>query len=143
MNTMKQHFLSIIAICVFCLTVLPAKADYLNGLSIQKENLSHNRTLIVGVTSADKPFESQNTPDKKTVAYPNPINRSNVLTVEVAGEHGELTIFLFNTVGKVIQTFNTSNKKFEINAPEVSGIYLLRVVEKQKVIAVEKIVVKE
>ena len=140
---MKQHFLSIIAICVFCLTILPVKAENLNGLSIQKGNLSHNHPLIASVTPADNPFESQIPTDKKVKVYPNPINRSNVLTVEVPAEHGELTISLYNTVGKVIHTFKTSDKKFAFNAPEVSGIYLMRVVEKQKVIAVEKIVVKE
>ena len=107
----KQYFLTMIVMCVLCLTVLPAQADNSTG--------------------------------KKMKAYPNPIDRGAILTVEMPDNRGEMTVFLYNTVGKVIQTFKTSNKKVEINAPDVSGIYLLRFVEQQKVIAVEKIVVKD
>ena len=107
----KHFFVSIIAVCVLCLTVLPASA----GDSIEK----------------------------KFKAYPNPIDRGALLKVELPDGHGELTVILYNTVGKAIQTLKTSNKTVEFHAPDVSGIYLLRVVEKQKVIVVEKIVVKE
>jgi hypothetical protein len=111
MNMMKQKFLSLIAICVFCLAVLPVQAD--------------------------DPIE------KKFKVYPNPVNRGAVLTFEMPVDRGEMTIFLYNSVGKVVQRFKTYNKKVEFNAPDVSGIYLLRFIEQQKVIAVEKIVVKE
>ena len=109
---MKQFFLSIIVICAFCLTVLPANAG--------------------------------DSDEKKFKAYPNPIERGALLTVEMpTSEHSELTVVLYNTVGKVIHTFRTTNKTVEFNAPNVSGIYLLRIVEKQNVVAIEKIVVKE
>ena len=107
----KQYFLTIIVMCAFCLTVLPAQAD--------------------------------NSPERKLKAYPNPIDRGALLTVEMPDYQGEMTVFLYNTIGKVIQTFKTSNKIVEFNVPDVSGIYLLRFVEQKKVIAVEKIVVKE
>ena len=110
---MKKHcFLSIVLMCMFCLTVMPVHAD---DVSVEK----------------------------KLKAYPNPVERGGLLTVEIPDERGEMTLFVYNTVGKVIQTVITSNKKVEFHAPDVSGIYLLRFVEKQKVIAVEKIVVKE
>ena len=108
---MKQKFLSLIAICVFCLAVLPAQAD----------------------DSIEKKFK----------AYPNPVNKGAILTIDIPVDRGEMTVFLYNSVGKVVKTFKTSNKKVEFNAPDISGIYLLRFVEQQKVIAVEKIVVKE
>ena len=81
--------------------------------------------------------------EKKFKAYPNPIDRGEILKVDVPVDLGEITVILYNTVGKAIQTLNTSNKTIEIRVPDVSGIYLLRVVEKRKVIYVEKIVVKE
>ena len=82
--------------------------------------------------------------DKKIKAYPNPIEKGAVLTVEIqTGERVEKTVNLYNPVGKIILTLKTDNNIVEFNAPDISGIYLLRVVEKQKVIAVEKIVVKE
>ena len=112
MSMMKQFFISIIVVCMSCLSVLPVRAD-------------------------DNPAE------KKLKAYPNPIERSASLSIEIPGDYGEMTIFLYNTVGKVVQTLKTSDKKVELTVPDVSGIYLLRFVEKQKVIAVEKIVVKE
>lgn len=111
MSMMKQNFLSIVVMCLFCLAVLPVQAD--------------------------------NSPEKTLKAYPNPVDRGALLIVEIPGVHGEMTISLYNTVGKIIKTFKTSNKKIEFNAPDISGIYLLRFVEQQKVIAVEKIVVKE
>ena len=89
------------------------------------------------------PAQADNSPERKLKAYPNPIDRGALLTVELPDSHGEMTVFLYNTVGKVIQTLKTSNKKVEFNVPDVSGIYLLRFVEQQKVVAVEKIVVKE
>ena len=110
-SMMKQNFLSIIAMCVFCLIVLPVQAD--------------------------------DSPDKIFKAYPNPVSRGALLTVEIPVDRGEMTVFLYNTVGKVVQTFKTSNKKVEFNAPNISGIYFLRFVEQQKVVAVEKIIVKE
>jgi len=108
---MKQKFLSLIAICVFCLMALPVQAD--------------------------DPIE------KKFKAYPNPVYKGALLTIEMPVDCGEVTVYLYNTVGKVVQTFKTSNKKVEFIAPDISGIYLLRLVEQQKVIIVERIVVKE
>ena len=109
---MKHRFLSVVLMCMFCLTLMPARAD--------------------DVTS-----------EKKLKAYPNPVERGALMTVEIPDVRGEMTLFLYNTVGKVIKTVTTSDKKVEFQAPEVGGIYLLRFVEKQKVIAVVKIVVKE
>jgi len=82
-------------------------------------------------------------PDKKLKAYPNPVERSALISVDIPDDRSEMTLFLYNTVGKVIQTVTTSGKKVEFHAPDIGGIYLLRFVEKQKVIAVVKIVVKE
>ena len=89
------------------------------------------------------PVHADNPAEKKLNAYPNPIERGAPLTIEVKGDYGEITVFLYNTVGKVVQTLKITDRKMEVAAPDVSGIYLLRFVEKQKVIAVEKIVVKE
>jgi len=89
------------------------------------------------------PVFADNSDDRKLKAYPNPVDRGAVLTIEIPGDHSEITVILFNTVGKIVQQIKTTNKTIELNVPDVSGIYLLRFVEKQKVIAVEKIVVKE
>ena len=89
------------------------------------------------------PVHADNSAGKKLTAYPNPIERGALLTLEIQGDYGEITIVLYNTVGKEVQKFKTSNNKIEFNAPDISGIYLLRFIEKQKVIAVEKIVVRE
>ena len=83
------------------------------------------------------------TPEKKLKAYPSPVDRGAILTVEIPDNSGEMTLFLYNTVGKEIRKVTASGKKVEFQAPDVGGIYLLRYVEKQKVVAVEKIVVKE
>jgi len=83
------------------------------------------------------------TDEKKFSVHPNPVERNAILTIETPlGEHSEITVFLFNAVGKVISEIKTSNRTVELNAPDVSGAYFLRIVEKQKVIAVEKIIVK-
>ena len=81
--------------------------------------------------------------DKKIRVYPNPVDRGSIVTVDIPVNLREVTVILFNTVGKPIQTINSSNNKIAFIAPDVSGIYLLRFVDNQKVIAVEKIVVKE
>jgi len=81
--------------------------------------------------------------EKKIKAYPNPIERGALLTVEMQDNRSELTLVLYNTVGKAIQTIKTSNNKISFHVPETSGIYLLRLIEKQKVVEVIKIVVKE
>jgi len=81
--------------------------------------------------------------EKNFTVYPNPVDRGALLTIEIPEDRDEMTVLLYNTVGKVIHTYKTTNKKIEFNAPEISGIYLLRFVEKQKVINVEKIIVKE
>ena len=128
--------------CVFCLTVLPVQADNIHDFSIQKDSASRNRQLMANTSFTGKQF-AQDFTEKKLKAYPNPIDRGALLTIEMPGDRGELTVFLYNTVGKVVQTLKTSNQTVQFNAPDVSGIYLLRFVEKQKVIAVEKIVVKE
>ncbi|MDR1171608.1 MAG: T9SS type A sorting domain-containing protein [Bacteroidales bacterium] len=139
---MKQYFLSIIVICVFCLTFLPLHAVSVYGFSIREDSTGQSNRLIADA-QANKPFVLQNSTEKKLKAYPNPISRGALLTIEIPDYRSEMTVFLYNTVGKVIQTFKTSDKKVEFNAPDISGIYLLRFVEKQKVVAVEKIVVKE
>jgi hypothetical protein len=108
---MKRIFLTIITMCISCLTVLPALAD------------------DVG--------------DKKIKVFPNPVERSAIVTIEIPDNRSEMTVVVYNTVGKVIQTFKSTNHKIDFHAPDASGIYLLRFMENQKAIAVEKIVVKE
>ena len=140
---MKQYFLSIIVLCVFCLTVLPVQAVGIHDFSEKKDSVSHSSRLKVSAALTETQSTSLNTTEKKIKVYPNPVERGALLTIEMPGERGEMTVFLYNTVGKVIHTFKTSNQKVQFNAPDISGIYLLRFVEKQKVIAVEKIVIKE
>ena len=110
-SMMKRIFLSIVVICMYCLTVASRQAD--------------------------------DSIEKKIKVYPNPVDRTTLVTIDIPDDRNETTVVLYNTVGKVIQTFKSSNNKIAFNAPDVSGIYLLRFVENQKVIAVEKIVVKE
>jgi len=87
---------------------------------------------------------ASDTDERYLKIYPNPVERNTLITIETPmSENGEVTVFLYNTVGKVISSIKTTNGKIELFAPDVSGIYLIRIVEKQKVIAVEKIVVKE
>jgi len=107
---MKHIFLTIIAMCICCLTVA--------------------QVLAGDIT-------------EKIKVYPNPVDRNSIVTIDIPENRSEITVVLYNTVGKVIQTFNSSNNKITFNAPDISGIYLLRFVENQKVIVVEKIVVKE
>ena len=82
--------------------------------------------------------------DRKVTASPNPVDRGAVLTVELPTEeeYGEITVILYNTVGRPIHTQKTLNKTVEFNVPNISGIYLLRIFKNQNVIAVEKIIVK-
>lgn len=108
---MKRIFLSILVMCLCCLTFVPVRAD-----------------------------DSTN---KKIKVYPNPVDRSTLVTIDVPDHLSKMTVVLYNTVGKVIQTFKSSNNQIAFYAPDISGIYLLRFVDNQKVIAVEKIVVKE
>ena len=107
----KQRLLRVVAVCLFCLLVLPVHAD--------------------------NPIE------KKFKAYPSPVDRGEIVTVEIPDGYDEITLLVFNTVGKEVKQYKSTNKTIEINAPDVSGIYLIRFVVKQKVVAVEKIVVKE
>ena len=93
--------------------------------------------FVSPVQAADNPIE------KKFKAYPNPVDRGALMTIELPDDCDEITVLLVNIVGKVVQTYKTTNKTIEINVPDLSGIYLLRFVDTQKVIAVEKIVVKE
>ena len=81
--------------------------------------------------------------EKKLKAYPNPVDRGALVKIEMPNNNREVTVVLYNTVGKQIQTFKSSNNQIAFTAPDISGIYFLRFVENQKVIAVEKIVVKE
>ena len=89
------------------------------------------------------PLHASDSVEKKMKAYPNPIDRGALLTIEMPDNRSEMTVVLYNTVGKVIHTIKSSNNKISFQAPDISGIYLLRFVERQKVVAVEKIVVKE
>ena len=108
-----KQYFSIILICALCLATLPAQAN--------------------------NPVE-----ESKLKVYPNPVQRGAMVTVEMpASGHGEVSVVLYNTVGKVIHTLKTTDDTVELSAPEISGIYLLRIIEKQKVIAVEKIIVRE
>ena len=89
------------------------------------------------------PAHADDSSGKKFKVYPNPVDRGALVSVEIPDDSGEVTLFLYNAVGKVVHTVTTSNKKIEFNSPDISGIYLLRFVEKQKVVAVGKMVVKE
>jgi len=112
-RNLKLLFFSLIMICVLCLTANASVTGEKNGEKIYK-------------------------------IFPNPIERNALVTIEMLKyEHDEMTVFLYNTVGKIIHTTKTVNGKVEFVAPNVGGIYLIRILEKQKVVAVEKMVVKE
>ena len=89
------------------------------------------------------PANAGETSEKKFNVYPNPVDRGAVMTIETPDDCGEVTLFLYNAVGKVVQTVKLTTKTTDIDAPILSGIYIMRFVEKQKVISVGKIVVKE
>ncbi len=132
----KQYFHILIVACIFCLTVFSASAHQIS----LSDSITQEVRMVKDVTPSKAQLALL---DNKLKTYPNPITKGGLLTVEVPSNRGEITLFMYNTVGKIIQTFKTSDKKIEINVPETTGIYLLRFVEKQKVFAVEKIVVKE
>ena len=98
--------------------------------------------VCISCLAAD-PVLADDAIDKKIKVYPNPVDRGSIVFIDIPDNHSEMTVVLYNTVGKVIQSFNSSNEKIVFNAPDVSGIYLLRFAENQKVITVEKIVVKD
>jgi len=89
------------------------------------------------------PVHADDSTEKKIKVYPNPVDRNALVIIEIPDDRSEMTVVLYNTVGKMIQTFKSSDNKITFNAPDISGIYLLRFVDNQKVIGVEKIVVKE
>ena len=81
------------------------------------------------LTLAGLPAQAGDTDDRKITVYPNPINRGAALTVEMpTGDYGELTVILYNTVGKRVHTLKTTNKTVDFNVPDISGIYFLRIV---------------
>lgn len=135
MIMVKQYFLSIIAASTFCLATLSVQATEYHISDVPDATDYDN----VAVTDMLK------TPLMPEIIkiYPNPVYRGGLLTIDIPAGKGELTVSMYNTLGKVIHTTKTADKKIEINMPDASGIYLLRFVEKQKVIAVEKIIVKE
>ena len=89
------------------------------------------------------PLYASDSIEKKMKVYPNPIERGALITVEMPDACTEMTVVLYNTVGKAIQTFKFSKNIIEFHVPNTSGIYLLRFVDKQKVVDVMKIIVKE
>ena len=131
---MKHYFLSLIVICVFCLNTSDVLADDTHTVSAFINDLKQSKPTVT---------DASRSADPKIKTYPNPIERNGLLTIEMPDDGGNVTVFLYNTVGKVVRTFQITDQKTEFNVPDVSGIYLLRFVEKQKVIAVEKIVVRE
>ncbi len=137
----KQYLQQIIVACAFFLTILSAQANSVNAIALLDDD-KPNMPQMTDVTQQNIPVTPTFRSEGSGKIYPNPVYKGGLLTIEMPVNRGELTIFLYNTVGKVIQTFKTTDQKIEFNAPDVCGIYLLRFVEKQKVIAVEKIVVK-
>jgi len=89
------------------------------------------------------PIYASDSAERKMKAYPNPIERNAQMTIEIPDNRSEMTVILYNTVGREVQRFRASNNKITFYAPDISGVYLLRFIEKQKVVAVEKIVVKQ
>ena len=100
-------------------------------------------TLICMCCFTVIPVHADDSTEKKLRIYPNPVERGTMMTIDLPARQGEMTVVLYNTVGKVMQTFKSPNNTITFHAPDVSGIYLLRFVDNQKVVAVEKIVVKE
>jgi hypothetical protein len=127
---MKYFYTLVITVSLLC-TLTPAEA-------YQADSSERGRVAAVAKTT----FLAF-APDKRIKVYPNPVKTGDVFTIDVPEDLDEVTIFLYNTVGKVIHTEKTRNKKIEIDVPRPGGVYLLRLIAKQKVIAVEKLVVKE
>ena len=106
----------------------------------------HSLIIIISICVlffATAPTFASDSAERRMKAYPNPIERSALMTIEIPDTRSDMTVVLYNTVGREIQRFRASNNKITFHAPDISGVYLLRFVEKQKVVAVEKIVVKQ
>ena len=134
----RKNIQTFIVTGILCLMIFPVSAHRIS----ESGNIKQDVRIFAETTSNNTPLATYLS-EEKLKAYPNPVSKGGLLIVEIPSDKGEITLFMYNTVGKVVQTLKTSDKKIELNVPQTTGIYLLRFVEKQKVFAVEKIVVKE
>lgn len=79
------------------------------------------------------------------VTYPNPVNPSGLLYIDLSNENPEdlnnAVIEIYSTTGVIVSSTNVTGTVVEIDMPDNAGIYLVRV-RAQNIEYVEKVIVK-
>lgn len=69
--------------------------------------------------------------NNRIIAYPNPVSPSEIITVKADLENITLergTIYIYNSIGKLISTQSVSGDINQVVAPAAIGFYILRLV---------------
>jgi len=90
-----------------------------------------------------KPFvvRFNSTASEQLVVYPNPINNGERMNVVMTSDD-EAQVEIINSVGVVVSSTKMMNHEIVINAPEIPGVYTVRVITDGKEIKCKKLIVK-
>ena len=73
--------------------------------------------------------------------FPNPVERGSMITIGTVEESDEVRVEIMNTVGAVLFTETSTKLPANIKAPEVPGVYMLRITSKGRGIRYVKLIV--
>jgi uncharacterized protein YjiK len=73
--------------------------------------------------------------------FPNPVERGSMITIGTVEESDEVRVEIMNAVGAVLSTETSTKLPANIKAPEVPGVYMLRITSKGRGIRYVKLIV--
>lgn len=74
--------------------------------------------------------------------FPNPVERGQMVKVSISSNRKNLKVQVINALGMVVMTTNMNGEEMEFAANFAPGFYTLKVVESDKQLYVEKLIVK-
>jgi hypothetical protein len=109
------------------------------SVSTTDANNCSNTALVTLSVSTCTDVRTNTLVDVGLLIYPNPTNR--LLNISFNSIPQNTKIELYNSIGALVLSETTANKNNTINVSELSsGIYFLKVLEGNKVVAVKKVV---
>jgi hypothetical protein len=126
----------------FALYNTEAGEEYHNAI----ETLTYEADAVVGSPEAPFVIRFRNTMGidewaNSLQVFPNPVERGQILTLGMTDEIGEVQVEIIDALGSVVETRRATSLQ-TITAPQVAGVYMLRITVEGKGTCYRKLVVR-
>lgn len=80
--------------------------------------------------------------ESRLILFPNPAKSGQLVRMSIPGNNEDLKVQIINTIGMIVKTFNMNSGETSFSANMAPGIYTVKIVNSDKQLYVEKLIVE-